>query len=284
MAEYIKTCFQEVAPLGSALHRKAMNVFRLYMLVGGMPQAVEKYCQTKNLKDVHRVKQRILKLYREDISKFAKGYESKVLAIFDEIPAQLTKHEKKFSLASISKNARFREYEDSFMWLSESKIVNHCFNSTEPTLGINLNVDRLTLKCYMADTGLLVTHAIEDGTVMEEEVLKAIMFDRVGINEGMFMENIVAQMLVASGHKLFFFSRVDKEDYHNNIEIDFLIRNKKKISPIEVKSGEFKKHTSIDRFSDKYSDKVGMSYIICMKDVMKEGNLIKMPVYMTFCL
>lgn len=284
LAEYIKECFEKKVALGAALHRKAMNLFRLYMIVGGMPQAVDKYCETKNLEDVHRVKQRILKLYREDISKFAKGYESKVLAIFDEIPAQLTKHEKKFSLASLSKNARFREYEDSFMWLSESKIVNHCFNSTEPTIGINLNVDRLTLKCYMADTGLLIAHAIEDGTVLEEEVLKAIMFDRVGINEGMFVENVVAQMLVAAGHKLFFFSRVDKADYHNNIEIDFLVRDKKKICPIEVKSGEFKKHTSIDRFVQKYSDKVGTSFIICMKDLSKEENVIRIPVYMTMCL
>lgn len=284
LAEYIKSCFVKREPLGAALHRKAMNMFRLYMIVGGMPQAVDKYCETKNLEDVHRVKQRILKLYREDIGKFAKGYESKVLAIFDEIPSQLTKHEKKFSLASLNKNARFREYEDSFMWLSESKIVNHCFNSTEPTLGINLNVDRLTLKCYMADTGLLIAHAIEDGTVLEEEVLKAIMFDRVGMNEGMFLENIVAQMLVASGHKLFFFSRVDKEDYHNNIEIDFLIRNKKRICPVEVKSGEFKKHTSIDRFSQKYSDKVGESYIIYMKELSKKDNIVMIPVYMTMCL
>lgn len=284
LAKYIRECFQKKVPMGAALHRKAMNLFRIYMIVGGMPQAVEKYCETKNLEEVHRVKQRILKLYREDISKFAKGYESKVLAIFDEIPSQLTKHEKKFKLASLNKNARFREYEDSFMWLAESKIVNHCFNSTEPTLGINLNVDRLTLKCYMADTGLLIAHAIEDGTVLEEEVLKAIMFDRVGINEGMFVENIVSQMLVTAGHKLFFFSCVDKEDYHNNIEIDFLIRDKKKICPIEVKSGDYKKHTSIDRFLTKYSDKVGNAYIICMKDLRKEENVTVIPVYMTFCL
>ncbi len=284
VASYIRECFEKKMPLGAALHRKAMNLFRIYMIVGGMPQAVEKYCTTKNLEDVHRVQQRILKLYREDISKFARGYESKVLAIFDEIPSQLTKHEKKFSLASLNKNARFREYEDSFMWLSESKIVNHCFNSTEPTLGINLNVDRLTLKCYMADTGLLVAQSIEDGTVLEEEVLKAIMFDRVGINEGMFVENIVSQMLVASGHKLFFYSKVDKEDYHNNIEIDFLIRDKKKICPVEVKSGDYRKHTSIDRFTGKYSDKVGCSYIICMKDLTKDENAIAIPVYMTYCL
>lgn len=284
LSEYIRECFRKKIPVGEALHRKALNLFRVYMIVGGMPQAVEKYCESQNLSEVHRVKQRILKLYREDIGKFAKGYESKVLAIYDSIPSQLTKHEKKFSLSSLNKNARFREYEDSFMWLAESKIVNQCFNSTEPSVGINLNLDRLTLKCYMADTGLLISHAIEDGTVLEEEVLKAIMFDRVGIKEGMFLENVVSQMLTAAGHKLFFYSKVDKEDYHNNIEIDFLIRDKKKICPVEVKSGEYKKHTSIDRFMHKYSDKAGMGYIICMKDLKREENLMAIPVYMTFCL
>lgn len=284
LVDYIRQCFEKRTAMEAALHRKAMNLFRVYMIVGGMPQAVEKYCETKNLSDVNRVKQRILKLYREDIAKFAKGYESRVMAIFDEIPAQLTKHEKRFTLASLNKNARFREYEDSFMWLSESKVVNHCFNSTDPNIGINLNRDRLTLKCYMGDTGLLITHAIEDGTVLEEEVLKAIMFDRVGINEGMFLENIVAQLLVAAGHKLFFYSRVDKQDFHNNMEIDFLIRNGKKICPVEVKSGDYKKHTSLDRFSEKYSDKVGEKYIVYTKDLKIENGVTCVPVYMAYYL
>ena len=278
---FIRKCFEEKKPLGEVLHRKALNYFRQYMIVGGMPQAILKYHENKNLSDVNVVKQRILRLYRQDIAKYAKGYESKVLAIFDEIPSQLTKHEKKFTLASLNKNARFREYEDAFMWMSESKIVNHCFRSTEPSIGINLNTERTTLKCYMADTGLLVTHAIEDGTFLEEEVLKAVMFDRVGINEGMLLENVVAQLLVSKGHRLFFYSKVDKEDFHNNIEIDFLIRDRKKICPIEVKSGDYKKHTSLDRFGTKFSDKVGNKYIIYLKDLLKDKDVICIPVYMT---
>ena len=280
LIQYIQSCFKEEKPMGDLLHRKTMNYFRQYMIVGGMPQAVLKYHQNKNLSEVNTVKQRILRLYRQDISKFAKGYESKVLAIFDEIPSQLTKHEKKFTLASLDKKARFREYEDAFMWMSESKIVNHCFNSTDPNIGINLNTERTTLKCYMADIGLLITHAIEDGTFLEEEVLKAVMFDRIGINEGMLLENVVAQMLVANGHKLFFFSKVDKEDFHNNIEIDFLVRNRKKICPIEVKSASYKKHTSLDRFGEKYSDKVGKKYIVYTKDLLKDGDVLCVPVYM----
>lgn len=284
LISYIQDCFRNRKPLGDALHRKTMNLFRVYMIVGGMPQAVEKYCETKSLSEVQSVKQRILKLYRDDIVKFAKGYEIRVMSIFDRISEQLTKHEKKFSLAAVNKNARYREYEDAFMWLAESKVVNHCFNSTDPGLGINMNTDRLTMKCYMADTGLLITQAIEDGTVLEEEVLRAILFDRVGINEGMFLENVVAQQLTAAGHKLFFYSRTDKEDFHNNIEIDFLVRKRKKISVIEVKSGEYRKHTSLDRFAQKYSDKVGDQYIVYTKDLKKDGPVICIPVYMAYYL
>lgn len=280
LADYIRERFVAKKPMGDLLHRKAMNYFRQYMIVGGMPQAVLRYHEGRQLSEVNEVKQRILRLYRQDIAKFARGYESKVLSIFDEIPAQLTKHEKKFSLASLNKNARFREYEDAFMWMSESKFTNHCFNSTDPSVGINLNTDRMTMKCYMADTGLLITHAIEDGTFLEEEVLKAVMFDKIGINEGMLLENVVAQLLVAGGHRLFFYSRVDKADFHNNMEIDFLIRQRKKICPVEVKSGAYRKHTSLDRFGARFSDKVGTKYIVCTKDLSQDGDVVCIPAYM----
>ncbi len=281
LADYIHNCFEKRMMMGDALHRKAMNLFRQYMIVGGMPQAVVKYAETKDLTAVNSVKRRILQLYREDIPKFAKGYESRVRAIFDEIPEQLTKHEKKFTLSSIGKNARMREYEDSFMWLNESKIVNHCYLSTEPSVGMHLNTDRTSMKCYMGDTGLLLSQACDTGTVIEDEILKAIMFDKVGINEGMFLENVVAQMLVAAGHRLFFYSKTDKENFQNNMEIDFLIRDKKKICPIEVKSDSYRKHTSLDRFFAKYSSRLGTRYIIYTKDLRKDKDILCLPVYMT---
>lgn len=284
LSEYIHMCFKKKNPLGEALHRKAMNSFRLYMIVGGMPQAVIKFVETKQLSQVNETKKRILKLYREDIPKFAKGYESRVLSIFDGIPGQLTKHEKKFNLASLEKSARMRDYEDAFIWLAESKVVNNCYRSNEPSIGMELNTNRSSMKCYMGDTGLLITEACNIGTVVEEEVLKAIMFDRVGINEGMFLENVVAQMLVAAGHHLFFYSKVDKENFKNNIEIDFLVRNGKKICPIEVKSNTYRKHTSLDRFKAKFSDKLGEQYIIYTKDFKIEENIVCLPVYMTGCL
>ena len=219
----IRQCFDGKIPLGQALHRKIMNDFRQYVLVGGMPQAVLEYVTAKDFEAVDAVKRRILKLYRDDVSKSARGYEDKVFAVFDGIPGQLSKKEKKYQLSSISKQARFRSYEDSFVWLGEAMVVNTCYNATDPNIGLALSVDHATQKCYMADTGLLVTHAFMDSPYIENEIYKAILFDRLSINEGMIMENVAAQILRRSGHKLYFYSRCDKERREKHMEIDFLI-------------------------------------------------------------
>ena len=219
----IRACFESKTPLGQALHRKIMNDFRQYVLVGGMPQSAIAYLKEKNFEASDVVKRRILKLYRDDVSKFAEGYEDKVFAIFDGIPGQLSKKEKKYKLSSISKEARFRSYEDSFIWLHEALIVNNCFNATDPNVGLALSADNATQKCYMADTGLLVTHTFMDSSFTENELYRAILFDKLNINEGMIMENAVAQMLRTNGHKLYFYSRSDSENRENHMEIDFLI-------------------------------------------------------------
>jgi predicted AAA+ superfamily ATPase len=282
--EYIRKQFHDEKPLGEALHRKAMNLFRQYILTGGMPQAVLEFIKTKDFDRVDKVKRRILKLYRDDVTKFASGYESKVLNVFDEIPDQLSKHEKKFRLSDISKSARFREYENAFIWLSEAKIVNVCFNATDPNVGLAMNQDRLTLKCYMADTGLLISHAFSENRSTDNEIYKALLFDRLSVNEGMFMENIVAQMLVRNGHKLYFYSRSDKNNAQNTLEIDFLIRRNRKISPIKVKSSGYNRHTSVEKFKKKFKSRIGQTYIIYTKDYMKEDNITYLPIYMTMFL
>lgn len=207
----IRECFEKKMPLGAALHRKIMNDFRQYLLVGGMPQAVLEYVNTKNFESVDMVKRRILKLYRDDVTKFAEGYEDKVFAVFDGIPAQLSKKEKKYRLSSLSKQARFRSYEDSFVWLNEAMIVNACFNATDPNVGLALSGDYTTQKCYMGDTGLLITHTFMDAPYVENDLYKAILFDKLEINEGMILENAVAQMLRKNGHKLYFYSRSDSD-------------------------------------------------------------------------
>ena len=283
-APLIKQCFDSRTALGQALHRKIMNDFRQYILVGGMPQAVLEYVTTKDFEAVDAVKRRILKLYRDDVSKFAQGYEDKVFAIFDGIPSQLSKSGKKYQLSSISKQARFRSYEDSFVWLYEAMVVNTCFNATDPNVGLALSADYLTQKCYMADTGLLITHAFMDSPYIENELYKAILFDKLNINEGMVMENVVAQILRRNGHKLYFYSRNDKEQRENHMEIDFLITEKKKIAPIEVKSGRYASHSSLDKFKKKFSSKLGDAYILYTKDVMVKDNIIHLPVYMAMFL
>lgn len=280
----IRRCFDGVAPLGQALHRKIMNDFRQYMLVGGMPQAVLAYVKEKDFEAVDAAKRRILNLYREDVSKFAAGYEDKVFAIFDNIPGQLSKKEKKYRLSSLSKHARFRSYEDSFIWLHEAMVVNACLNATDPNVGLALSADRATQKCYMADTGLLITHTFMDMPYVKNDLYKAVLFDKLDINEGMLMENIVAQMLRCGGHKLYFYSRHDPNDSDNRMEIDFLVTKNKKISPIEVKSGSYRSHSSLDKFRKKFSKKLGDSYIFYTKDVMTKDGIVHLPVYMAMLL
>lgn len=280
----IRQCFDKRLPLGAALHRKIMNDFRQYILVGGMPQAVTEYMKTKSFESVDTVKRRILKLYRDDVSKFAAGYEDKVFAVFDAIPAQLSRKEKKYRLSSISKQARFRSYEDSFIWLHEAMIVNTCLNATDPNVGLALSEDNTTQKCYMGDTGLLVTHTFMDASFTENDLYKAILFDKLEINEGMILENIVAQMLRYNGHKLYFYSRNDPKHRENHMEIDFLITEKKKLAPIEVKSGNYRSHSSLDKFRNKFSSRIGNSYILYTKDLMIKDGILHLPIYMAMFL
>ena len=286
LMDFIKVFFEKKKPLGAALHRKAMDYFRQYMIVGGMPQAVERYVETKDFERVDRVKRDILELYRADIVKHAQGYEMKVEQIFDDIPAQLQKHDKKFKLSSLKKEARFRDYEDAIFWLSDAMIVNVCYNSTAPNIGLKLNMDRVTMKCYMADTGLLISHAFDENGIVSEEIYKKLLFDKLEVNKGMIMENIVAQMLVASGHKLYFYNNPSRDDASLRMEIDFLIAKSKitskhNISPIEVKSGGKYTLTSLKKCREKYAEQLDTLYVLHKNDLKVEEGIVYLPLYMT---
>lgn len=286
LMDFIKVFFEKKKPLGAALHRKAMDYFRQYMIVGGMPQAVERYVETKDFERVDRVKRDILELYRADIVKHAQGYEIKVEQIFDDIPAQLQKHDKKFKLSSLKKEARFRDYEDAIFWLSDAMIVNVCYNSTAPNIGLKLNMDRVTMKCYMADTGLLISHAFDENGIVSEEIYKKLLFDKLEVNKGMIMENIVAQMLVASGHKLYFYNNPSRDDASLRMEIDFLIAKSKitskhNISPIEVKSGGKYTLTSLKKCREKYTEQLDTLYVLHKNDLKVEEGIVYLPLYMT---
>ncbi len=280
----LKDFFEKRMPLGDLLHKKVLNVFRKYLLVGGMPQAVNEFIKNQDFSVADDVKRDILTLYRNDIAKFAGSYQKKVLAIFDEIPGQLSKKEKKYTLTTLSKNARFREYEDAFLWLADAMIVNTCYNSTDPNVGLALSSDFSTRKCYMADTGLLVTQVFYDNKYANNHLYKDVLFDKLNINEGMLMENIVAQMLRCKGHKLYFYSRYDRANSSNSIEIDFIISNNKKIIPLEVKSAAYRKHSSLDKFNKKFRKKIGESIVLYQKDIRVKDGVLHLPIYMAMFL
>ena len=282
---FIKDCFERKKPLGQLMHRRAMDYFRLYMIVGGMPQAVEKYVETRDLAKVDKLKRRILDLYRSDISKYAKGYDTKVKSIFEEIPSQLQKHEKKFRLSALKEGARARDYETAFFWLDDAMIINSCYNTTEPNVGLNLNKDTNTMKCYMADTGLLISHAFDANEIVSEDLYRKILLDKLEMNSGMIVENIVAQMLRTAGHKLFFYSNSSMTDKDSRMEIDFLIAKSKittrhNISPIEVKSSARYTLTSLRKCIAKYGSYLSTAYVIHPADLKEEDNIIYLPLYM----
>ena len=285
LMDFIRHCYIKRIPMGQAMHRKAMDYFRQYMIVGGMPQAVAEYIKTKDFDRVDSIKRDILSLYRDDIAKHAEGYELKVRQIFDDVPAQLQKHDKKFKLASLKKSARFREYEDAFFWLKDSMMANMCYNTSAPSIGLRLNMQRLTLKCYMGDTGLLISHAFDERGLASEEIYKKLLFDKLEVNKGMLIENIVAQMLVASGHKLYFYANSSTEAI-NRMEIDFLITKSKigsrhNISPIEVKSSNRYTLSSIRKFMTQFKEQLNEPVVVHPKDLKFEDGIVYLPLYMT---
>jgi len=281
---FMRSYYDLRKPLGQVMHRKIMNDFRQYMLVGGMPQAVLAYAENKDFGAADKVKSQILRMYRNDIAKYARGYEGKVAAIFDALPGQLSKKEKKYKLASINKNARRRDYDDAFMWLSDGMIVNPCFNATDPRFGLGLSLDHNTHKLYMADTGLLVTHAYKGKGYIDNDIYRAILFDKLNINEGMMTENVVAQMLCANKHRLFFYSRADARTSSKAVEIDFLVTMGSKVCPVEVKSSTYRQHSSLDKFRSRFSKTLGESYILYSKDVVIKDGVIHLPLYMAMFL
>ena len=285
LMSFISQQFERLEPM-NGLHRKAMDYFRQYMIVGGMPQAVEAYVTKRDLYEVDEIKRDILSIYRNDIRKYADNQETKVSAIFEEIPGQLQKHEKKFRLSDLKSEARMRDYSEAFFWLEDARMVNCCYNSSEPSVGLRFNEERTTLKRYMGDTGLLISHAFDDRSIAKNELYQKLMTDKLEINEGMIVENIVAQMLRAAGHRLFFFSKYSAESASDRMEIDFLISKSRitsrhNISAIEVKSGKQYTTTSLNKCMAKYSNQMSTPYVLHTKDLKVENGIVYLPLYMT---
>ena len=286
LMDFIKECYNNKRNMGQALHRKAMDYFKEYLIVGGMPQAVLEYRESRDFEKTDKIKRNILNLYREDIRKYSDELNLKVEQIFDTIPSQLQKHEKKFNISSLDENARYRNFEGAFYWLSDACLINIAHNTTEPSIGLGQRMDNNSFKCYLFDTGLLLSMTFNEKAIINEEIYKKILFDKLSFNEGMILENVVAQMLVASSRKLYFFSRNDRKDSSETMEIDFLISSNKvtskhNIIPIEVKSGERYTFSSLAKLNNKYKDYLAEPIIIHTKDLKEENGILYIPVYMT---
>lgn len=288
--DYIKKCFNEKVSLYDELHKKAMFLFKQYMLVGGMPKAVDEFIKNnKQFLQCEKEKKDILNIYRQDIHKIDRSYQSKVLSIFDQIPSFLSKHEKRVKINSISNDNTAINYEETFFWLADSMICNECFLCKDPNVGLSLNEKRNYVKCYMADTGLLLTHTFDENSEEKTNYHRELINDKLSINKGMFFENMIAQMLVANGYKLYFYNHYNEEKHRNDIEIDFLLTSGNKVAqkliPIEVKSSKSYKAESLERFNKKYKKRIDTSYIIHPKNFsIREDGIICIPAYMTFCL
>lgn len=280
----IKNAFEKRKALGDAVHRKIMKVFRTYMAVGGMPQAVDAYVNGKTFAQIDFVKRNILQLYEEDLVKYDTDNREKASVIYKTIPEQLENKNSHFKFSLVDKNARYQNYVDAVSFIAESMIGNECINVTKPEVALELFSDRSNFKLYMGDTGLLVTRIMKNRDETDENLYKALIIDDLGINQGMILENVVAQMLKASGHELYFHEYLYKpegNEKEKKYEIDFITVKKKKICPIEVKSSNYKSHKSFDYLLTKYQLKMEDRYIIYTKDLKYEEGITYIPVYMT---
>ena len=289
MIGYIRDRFAGREPLERSLHEKAMLLFKQYMLVGGMPMSVVRFIQNdKGFGAADREKRDILDLYRSDIMKINARYRSKVIAIFDQIPGLLSRHEKRVVFNEVAEGSSAVHYDDTFFWLSDSMISNECCLCSDPNVGLSINENRGYIKCYFGDTGLLVSHAFDENELLEDEVYKQILDGKLGLNNGMLYENAIAQMLTANGHKLFFYTHYSEEKHRNDIEIDFLLSNnsklKYKIYPVEVKSGTNYSTKSLIRFREKYRQRIGECCIIHPRNLSVRDGILCIPPYMTMCL
>ncbi len=287
LLEYIAECFEKKEPLERSMHNKAMRLFKEYILVGGMPQAVLAYkTGGRDFAAADTEKRDILALYRDDIKKAARRYNSKVSAIFENIPAYLSTHKKKIVLREIDSNSSFDKYDEPLFWLDDSMICNLCYKCNDPNVGFALNKNESAVKCYLGDTGLLVSLAFSENELAENNLYKQIMDGKLSINQGMIYENAIAQMITAKGKKLYFYTKYNETKHRNDIEIDFMLSNDSKtkfrIIPIEVKSSKNYSTISLHEFNKIYRQRISESFVIHPKNFSADEGIIKIPPYMFF--
>lgn len=283
---FVEDCFVKKQAVGAALHRKLMDYLRLYMIVGGMPQAVNEYVESRDFNNVDHIKRNILNLYRNDIYNYASNDASKVVRIFDSVTGQLQRHEKRFRIGDLQKGARTRDYQNAFFWLDESRIINTCYAATEPSIGLKLNRDDARYKLYFADTGLLISHSFDENEILSEKLYAKLLLDKIEINKGMLVENLVSQMFKASGKRLYYYAQSNRDNSEENMEIDFLIRKpvvttRHNICPVEVKSSNNYKTSSLIKFRNKFNQYLDICYVLHSGDLKEDNGILYLPLYMT---
>jgi len=283
----IKDAFEEIRPLGESIHRKVMEKFRTYMVVGGMPQAVQGFVEGRSYQEIDFIKRNILQLYEDDLAKYDDENYDKASVVFKTIPEQLSNHNSHFKMSVVDKNARYKNYIEAIDFIDQSMMGNVCINVTFPEVALELYADRSKFKLYMGDTGLLITQIMKSSKETDENLYKSLIFDKLGINQGMIIENIVAQMLKCSGHGLYFHEfkyQSDGSSKERNYEIDFMTVKNKKICPVEVKSSGYKSHKSFDYMLEKYQLKMSDRYIVYTKDLQIVDGITCIPLYMTMMI
>ncbi len=280
-AETIKMLLEKKRPAGNTIHRNLMRNFRLYMLIGGMPQAVETYIEHNNLQVVDEIKRDIVDLYEEDFTKI----DNSGLAgdIYDSIPANLSSNASRYVLSRARAGTRSEQARDLLPDMLSSYTVNIAYHANSPGVGMALEKDVDRYKLFTSDVGLFVTLAFRDKNYTENTIYNKLLSDKLEVNLGYIYENVVAQMLVAKGNNLFYYT-MGNESSNHLYEIDFLISKGNKICPIEVKSGNYRGHKSLDVFCDKFSNRIGEKYVVHTKDYKWENGINYIPVYMVHFL
>ncbi len=277
----LQGCFHGRTSMGDATNRKLMRDFRLYMLVGGMPQAVAAYLETNNLEKVDSVKRSIITLYEDDFNKIdPTGNASKM---FRQIPAQLTNNANRYLAWSATDGTRNSVLAEIISEIKESMVVNMAYHANDPSAGMALHQDPNKYKMFTGDTGLFVTLAFWDRKFTDNTIYHKLLSDKLSTDLGYVYENVVAQMLKAAGHELYYYTFPTESGKHN-YEVDFLIADGDKVSPVEVKSSGYKAHTSLDAFCMKFSFRIRNKYLVYTKDLRKDGDVLYLPVYMTMFL
>ena len=277
----LQGCFHGRTSMGDVTNRKLMRDFRLYMLVGGMPQAVAAYLETNNLEKVDSVKRSIITLYEDDFNKIdPTGNASKM---FRQIPAQLTNNANRYLAWSATDGTRNSVLAEIISEIKESMVVNMAYHANDPSAGMALHQDPNKYKMFTGDTGLFVTLAFWDRKFTDNTIYHKLLSDKLSTDLGYVYENVVAQMLKAAGHELYYYTFPTESGKHN-YEVDFLIADGDKVSPVEVKSSGYKAHTSLDAFCMKFSSRIRNKYLVYTKDLRKDGDVLYLPVYMTMFL